>query len=76
MATVTATYPDALQATLDRAMATDGPTVVDYLVTNWLKDRQRMHEDLDVRDLKEKLQLLTPADRASVLADIEAKKPK
>ena len=48
MATLTATYPDALQPVFTEALARYGATVVDDLVTTWLQDRERAMADADI----------------------------
>lgn len=48
MATLTLTYPDALDPTLQRALAQHGPNVVADLVVTWLRDRERVFEDADL----------------------------
>ena len=53
MASVTITYPDALQPVLARAQAEHGATVIDDLVVNWLKDRERVFEDQDIAAVRE-----------------------
>ena len=53
MATLTATYPDALQTVLARALAQYGPAAVDDLVTNWLKERERAFDYDDFAAVRE-----------------------
>ena len=53
MATLTITYPDALQSVLAEALVRHGPEVVNDLVVNWLKDRERVFEDQDIAAVRE-----------------------
>ena len=48
MATLTITYPDALASVLARTQAEHGPTVLDDLVRNYLRDRERVFDDADI----------------------------
>lgn len=48
MANLTATFPDALTPVLARALAEHGPSIVNDLVTTWLRDRERAQEDADL----------------------------
>ena len=48
MATITIPYPDALTSVLARAQAEYGATVIDDLVTNYLRDRERVFDDQDI----------------------------
>ena len=53
MATLTITYSDALANVLARAQAEYGPTVIDDLVANYLRDRERVFDDLDIAAVRE-----------------------
>ena len=53
MASLTVLYPDALEPTLQRALAEHGPDVVADLVVNWLKDRERVFDDQDIAAVRE-----------------------
>ena len=53
MAQVLVTYPDALATALARAQAEHGATVIDDLVTNYLRDRERVFEDQDIAEVRE-----------------------
>lgn len=43
---------DKYQATYDRALAEHGPGVATDLITNWLKDREKMQFDTDLEAVK------------------------
>ena len=53
MPTLTIPYPDALASVLERAQAEHGATVIDDLVANYLRDRERVFEDQDIAAVRE-----------------------
>lgn len=73
MATLTLAYPDALQATLTRALALYGARVIDEVITGWLKDRARLFAEQDAKDLKAACDQLTDAEKAAIPSPIRVK---
>ena len=52
MAMVSITIPDALQAVLTEATLRYGPAVLDIMVTDWLRSRNRIMDDDDVAQVR------------------------
>ena len=73
MATEQVIYPDELQATLVRVKAEHGPDVVNATVINWLKDRQRLHGEIDAKDLKARFDGLSRTEKEEIPLPIRIK---
>ena len=76
MAMIALTIPDELLATYQRFQQENGAQWADAFVIDKLRELAQRQTDVDARDVYAKLKLLTPADRAAILAEIDAKKPK
>ena len=66
MAQITITYPDAVEAVLQRAQAEHGAGVLTDLLVNWIKDRQRHQEEVDRLSFKTKYEALPSGKRKQV----------
>ena len=67
------TLNDTWRPILDRALIDHGPDVVNELVANWLRDRQRLQRELDATAMKARVDRLTDAEKALIPAVIRAK---
>ena len=74
MAQITITYPDAVEAVLQRAQAEYGAEVVTDLLVNWLKDRQGHQDEADKKAFRAKFDSLDAGKQKQVLDILDGKK--